>query len=99
MKRKPHSAIRQKIQRILADSLNLEVTGDETRLISGGLIDSLGLVELLLQIEREFGVTPDFELLEIEDFETVAAIEQLIVRSRPAEDEFGDGLALVDGTG
>jgi acyl carrier protein len=99
MKRKPHSAIRQKVQRILADSLNLEVTGDETRLISGGLIDSLGLVELLLQIEREFGVTPDFELLEIEDFETVAAIEQLIVRSRPAEDEFGDGLALVDGTG
>jgi acyl carrier protein len=93
----PESDIRRTVRRILADSLNIELTGDETGLISAGLLDSLGLVELLFQIESQFGVTPDFELLEIEDFESVAAIEQLIVRSRPPEEEFGDGLRLVDG--
>jgi acyl carrier protein len=93
----PESDIRRTLRRILVDSLHIELPADETGLISEGLIDSLGLVELLFQIESRFGVTPDFELLEIEDFESVAAIEQLIVRSRPPEAEFGDGLRLVDG--
>lgn len=97
MRPNPESEIRQTLRRILVDSLHIPLPGDETGLISEGLIDSLGLVELLFQIECQFGVTPDFELLEIEDFESVAAIEQLIIRSRPPEPEFGDGLRLVDG--
>jgi acyl carrier protein len=96
MTRRPESAVRKTLQRIFAESLNIDVTGDETGLISGGLIDSLALVELLFQIEREFGITPDFERLAVEDFETIAAIEQLVVRSLIAQDEFGGGLALAD---
>jgi len=75
------SGIRPKLREIFTDALHVELPSDEAGLISGGFVDSLALVELLLQIEKEFDVTPDFELLEIEDFETLSAIEQLILRS------------------
>ena len=84
------SAIRPKLREIFADSLHVELPPDEAGLISGGYVDSLALVELLLQIEKEFGVSPDFEQLEIGDFETLSAIEQLVVRSMPEETGFGD---------
>jgi acyl carrier protein len=80
---------------IFADSLHVELPPDEAGLISGGFVDSLALVELLLQIEKEFGVSPDFELLEIEDFESLTAIEQLIVRS----DRAASDLREVDAAG
>ncbi|MGZ4416789.1 MAG: acyl carrier protein [Gaiellaceae bacterium] len=83
------AGILPKLREIFADRLHLELPPEEADLISGGFVDSLALVELLLQIEREFGVTPDFESLEIEDFETLAAIEQLILRSAPAHTELG----------
>jgi acyl carrier protein len=78
------SAILQKLREIFAGSLHVELPSDEERLISGGFVDSLALVELLLQIEKEFGASPDFEQLQIEDFETLAAIAQLVERSLPA---------------
>ena len=93
------SVVVEKLRQIFSEALGIELTGDEANLISGGFLDSLGLVELLLRIEREFSVTPDFESLEIEDFESLAAIERLIVKSRPEEHGFGDGPAVVDGTG
>jgi acyl carrier protein len=99
MSGRSQSVVVEKLRQIFSESLGLELTGDEANLISGGLLDSLGLVELLLRIELEFGVTPDFESLEIEDFESLAAIERLIVKSQPDKDGFGDGLTVVDGTG
>lgn len=87
------STILPKLRAIFADSLHVELPPDEAGLISGGFVDSLALVELLLQIEHEFGVSPDFEQLEIEDFESLAAIEQLILRS----DASGGALLEADG--
>jgi acyl carrier protein len=84
-----------KLREIFADSLHVELPPDEAGLISGGFVDSLALVELLLQIEKEFGVTPDFESLQIEDFESLSAIAQLISRSAAVDCGPGE----VDATG
>lgn len=91
MAQQVHSSIEQKLREMFARSLNIELPPDATDLISGGRIDSLALIELLFQIEVEFGVTPDFERLDIADFESLAAIEQLIIRSRTAQNSDSPG--------
>jgi acyl carrier protein len=84
------TAILPKLREIFAEHLHVELPPDEAGLISGGFVDSLALVELLLQIEQEFGVSPDFEQLELEDFESLAAVEQLVVRSMPPADDHSE---------
>jgi len=74
------------LRRTLTESLHIEVPPDGAGLISRGLIDSLALVELLMAIESEFGIRPDFHLLEIEDFETLGSIEQFIIKSQASTD-------------
>jgi acyl carrier protein len=79
------SDIAQSLRGIFTEILQVEVPPDGAGLVSKGLIDSLALVELLFQIEQRFGVTVDFEQLETHDFETLEAIEELIVRSPTSE--------------
>lgn len=49
-------------------------------LLETGLVDSIGLVELILELEERFGVTLPMEDLEIDDFRSVYRIADLIVR-------------------
>jgi len=79
------SDIARNLRGIFTEILQVEVPPDGAGLVSKGLIDSLALVELLFQIERRFEVTVDFEQLETHDFETLEAIEELIVRSPTSE--------------
>jgi len=79
------SDIARNLRGIFTEILQVEVPPDGAGLVSKGLIDSLALVELLFQIEQRFGVTVDFEQLETHDFETLEAIEELIVRSPTSE--------------
>jgi acyl carrier protein len=75
------SDIARNLRGIFTEILQVEVPPDGAGLVSKGLIDSLALVELLFEIEARFKVTVDFEHLETHDFETLEAIEKLIVRS------------------
>jgi acyl carrier protein len=67
-----------KVQRIFAETLNVDVPSDETDLIEAGFIDSLALVELLFAIEREFSVSVPLDELEIDDFRNVRSITELV---------------------
>jgi acyl carrier protein len=51
-----------------------------TPLVSGGILDSLGLIELVSFLEKSFGV--EFEAHEIDPahFDTLAAIDALVQR-------------------
>jgi acyl carrier protein len=70
--------VTEQVEQILLRELNLEVPSEQADLIESGLIDSLGLVELLVAIEREFGVSFDLEELEPENFRSVGRIAELI---------------------
>jgi acyl carrier protein len=67
-----------RVQRIFAETLNIEVPSDETDLIEAGYIDSLALVELLFALEREFAVSVPLDELEIDNFRNVRSISELV---------------------
>ena len=77
-------AVNDRVRRMFADALRVQVPSDETDLIDGGLLDSLALVELLFQIEREFGIEVSLDDFDIESFRTVARIGQFIERANQA---------------
>ena len=77
-------AVTDAVRRMFAEALKIHVPSDDTDLIDGGLLDSLALVELLFQIEREFGVEVSLDDFEIESFRSVALIADFVERANRA---------------
>jgi methoxymalonate biosynthesis acyl carrier protein len=73
-----NSGVTEQVQQILLRELNVDVPSEQADLIESGLIDSLALVELLVAIEREFGVSFELEELEPDNFRSVSRIAELI---------------------
>jgi D-alanine--poly(phosphoribitol) ligase subunit 2 len=70
--------VEERIGRIFAEALNVEVPAPATDIIASGLLDSLALVTLLFELEQEFGVIVALESLEIEDLSSVRRIAELV---------------------
>lgn len=68
------------IRTVLLDQLLVEVSSPELDLLDAGLVDSIGLVELIVALEERFGVTLPMEDLQIEDVRSVGRIAELIAR-------------------
>jgi D-alanine--poly(phosphoribitol) ligase subunit 2 len=54
-----------------------------TDLLDTGLIDSMGLVDLVLGLERQFGITVPLDTIDFDHFRTVARIAAFVAASRP----------------
>lgn len=65
---------------IFRDALDIEVGGLDVDVIDVGLLDSLGLVMLVAEIEERHGITIPFESLEVDEFRTVRSIARLLER-------------------
>lgn len=63
---------------LFAEQLQVEVPSTSTDLIEAGLLDSLKLVELLLCLERKFGVRVDLNELELDHFRSVQQIAEWV---------------------
>jgi acyl carrier protein len=61
----------ERIARLIRETLGVEVPSHDADLIESGLLDSLALVSLLADIEREFGFELPLDTLEVDDFRTV----------------------------
>jgi acyl carrier protein len=68
----------QQITELLATHLHLEVPSAETDLLGSGLLDSLGLVELLALLEQQFAVQISLDELELDHFRSVASLAAFI---------------------
>ena len=68
----------QEVTGLIAERLLVEVGSTEDDLLASGVLDSLTLVQLLLDLVHRFGVTIPLEELEIDDFRSVASIVGLI---------------------
>lgn len=66
--------------KLFRESLNVEVPSEDTDLFEEGMMDSLTLVELLLQLEQQFQITVSIEDLEIDDFSSIRRIDQFLER-------------------
>jgi D-alanine--poly(phosphoribitol) ligase subunit 2 len=68
------------IQAALRDRLSVVVESPDFDLLESGLVDSIGIVELILELEDRFGVSLPMDSLEIDDFRSINRIAGLIAR-------------------
>lgn len=67
-----------RLARLFEETLSMPAPPPEEDIIETGLLDSLGLVTLLFEIEQEFGLQIPLESLEIDDFRSLAGIARLL---------------------
>jgi D-alanine--poly(phosphoribitol) ligase subunit 2 len=72
--------VRERVANLFSRAMNLDVPSVDTDLFDTGVLDSLAFVELLLQLEREFGVTTSVEDLEIDNFKSIARIADFVIK-------------------
>jgi acyl carrier protein len=57
--------------------LAIDVPGPDVDVIETGLLDSLGLVTVVYELEQRCGIRIPFETLDVDDFRTVRSIARL----------------------
>ena len=72
-------SLRELFRKVLAT----EAPPPEVDLIEAGLLDSLALVELLFEVEREFQIELRLDELDIENFRTLGRMCDLVARLIP----------------
>jgi acyl carrier protein len=72
--------VRAGVDAILRDRLRIGAPSPVTDLLDTGLIDSLGLVELIASIEQRFDVVINLMDLDLDHVRTVLAIYDLVER-------------------
>jgi acyl carrier protein len=73
-----NSVIGSRLMDVFKHRLELDVPSAETDLMVTGLMDSLIFVELLFQIEKEFGVTIAMDKVELDNFRSIVSIVQFL---------------------
>ena len=88
------NTLRERVAAIFESGLHLEVPSHDTDLFETGVLDSLAFVELLLQLERQFGVTTSVDDLEVATFRSISSIADF-VHARCGEPASTDGLRMI----
>jgi len=81
------SGLRERIAGLFSNALHLHVPSADTDLFDTGVLDSLAFVELLLQLEREFGIKTSVDDLEMENFRSIARIAEFVTARATASDQ------------
>lgn len=71
------------IKKIIADLLGRDIKED-SGFVSRGLLDSLMVVQLIVQIEKQFNISLPAEALRAENFDSISAITTLVQRYQEA---------------
>ena len=79
--------LHQHLTNLFAQKLNLAVASIETDLLGSGLLDSLALVDLLVQLEHDFGLQISLDELEVDNFRSIASIAAFVARQSGALNE------------
>jgi acyl carrier protein len=73
-----------KLNALFLDKLNVKVPEPDTDLIESRLLDSLQIVELLVQIEQQFGLRLQLDRVDFDDLRSLTRIARLIDASAPS---------------
>jgi acyl carrier protein len=68
----------REIQLIFSKVLMRGTISPTTDLLETGLLDSMGMVELLFNMEQRFGFTPNFAELDLENFRSIEKIAEMV---------------------
>src|SRR5258708_13793514 len=72
------NAIIRRLGALFVESLHIEVPSADTDLFETGILDSLQLVALLLQLEQRFGFKIKIDDIDLDDLRTLARIARLV---------------------
>lgn len=80
------SRLRERVAEVFSSALNVDVASVDSDLFESGVLDSLGFVELLFHLEREFGIKTSVGDLEMENFRSIARIADFVMaRATPSD--------------
>lgn len=82
--------LQEQLTTLFLDQLQVRVVSPQTDLLETGLLDSLKLVDLLLQLEQQFAIRIAVDDLDVERFRSIETIarfleEQTASESRPRQ--------------
>ena len=79
-------AIIERLRALFIEDLHIEVPSADTDLFETGMLDSLQVVELLLQLEQRFGFQIKIDDIDLDDLRTLARIARLLAAHPAAAD-------------
>ncbi len=74
------SSLEARIRQVFRDQLKLEVPSADTDLFETAALDSMMFVDLLVHLEREFGVKVALEDIELDHFRSIERITEFVAR-------------------
>ena len=77
-------SLQAELTTLFTKRLGVEVPSPDTDLLATGRLDSVGFVELLVQLEKRFGLRVELDDVEVEHFRSPAAIAAFIADRRAA---------------
>jgi D-alanine--poly(phosphoribitol) ligase subunit 2 len=72
------ASLSTEIEAIFLEELNIAVPSSSADLFAAGILDSMGIVQLLLQLEERFGLRLPIEDLELDSFRTLQKITEFV---------------------
>ena len=72
----------EEIRTMMAEKLMVEVGSPEDDLLETGLIDSLSLVQLLVNLEEQYEIKIPLNELQLEDVRSIASLAHLVASRR-----------------
>lgn len=72
--------VANEVAQIFSQNLHVEVPSHDFDLFTTGILDSLQLVELLFQLEEQFGIRISLGEIDLENFRSIDCIALLLVR-------------------
>ena len=70
----------EEVRKLFTEKLSRPVSSPDDDLFESGILDSMVLVELLLQLEQSFGVAISIADLDLEQIRTVRRIAEVLER-------------------
>ena len=77
-------SLQAELTALFSKRLGVEVPSPDTDLLATGRLDSVGFVELLVQLEKRFGLRVELDDVEVENFRSLATIAAYIANRRGA---------------
>jgi acyl carrier protein len=68
----------ERVRLLIRDALSVDVPDGDTDLVNSGLLDSLGLVMMIVEIEHEFQLELPLDDLDVDRFRSVNRIAEFL---------------------